>query len=75
MTTVIDIDAVTEAWRFDCPRCGATWTVAYRKRRWTDGSGATFTWYYEDDTPAVPPLLPPLCRDCGYVLVRGRLAA
>jgi ribosomal protein S27AE len=67
------IEATTEVWRFDCGRCGESWAVAYRKRRFTDSSGATFEYYYLDDTPAVSPQAPPVCRACGYVFVHGHL--
>ena len=39
MTT---IETIREVWRFDCPRCGDSWRIQYRKRRYTDGSGASF---------------------------------
>jgi len=70
MTT---IETTGEVWRFDCPRCGDHWTVDYEKRRYTDGSGASFEYYYLNNTPAVSPHAPPPCRACGYVFVHGRL--
>jgi hypothetical protein len=70
---VTAIETTREGWGFDCARCGESWTVEYRKRRYTDGSGASFEYYYTDDTPAVSPHAPPTCRACGYVFVRARL--
>jgi hypothetical protein len=70
---VTTIETATEVWRFDCPRCGERWMVEYQRRRYTDASGASFEYYYQDGVPAVSPHAAPLCLSCGYFFVHGRL--
>jgi hypothetical protein len=70
---MIATDVTTEVWRFDCPRCGESWTARYHKRHSTDSGGATVEYSSVDGTPVSSPLAPPLCQACGYFFVRPRL--
>jgi hypothetical protein len=68
------MDVHMELYRFDCPRCGAGWTVAFQVRELTGPEGEEIELYMVDGTPVPSPRVGVTCPSCGYDPVRGRPA-